>query len=99
MQHKKNQMSVGLMIQRCHRWRQKRKQYLDQARGMSDNVERERLLQMAEHYGRIVSSEQGKIDGSRDPKEKSANSCSAEPESNDDDDDDTFTDFMKQIKK
>jgi hypothetical protein len=57
MQNKKNQMSVGLMIQRCHKWRQKRKQYIDQARQNSDEIERERLLQMAEHYGRIVSSE------------------------------------------
>lgn len=59
-------MSVGLMIQRCHRWRQKRKQYMDQARQTSDEIERERLLQMAEHYGRIVSDEQGKIDNTRD---------------------------------
>ena len=55
MQYKKNQMSVGLMIQRCHRWRQKRKQYLDAARQTPDEIERERLLQQAEHYGRIVN--------------------------------------------
>ena len=66
MQNKKNQTSnVGQMIQRCHKWRQKRKQYIDQARQTSDEVERERLLQAAEHYGRIVNAEQGKIDSSR----------------------------------
>lgn len=70
MQNKKNQSSVGLMIQRCHKWRQKRKQYMDQARQTTDEVERERLMQAAEHYGRIVSAEQGKIDSTRDPKDK-----------------------------
>ncbi len=70
MQNKKNQSSVGQMIQRCHKWRQKRKQYMDQARQTSDVIERERLMQAAEHYGRIVSAEQGKIDSTRDPKEK-----------------------------
>ena len=71
MQNKKNQSSVGLMIQRCHKWRQKRKQYMDLARQTSDEVERERLMQTAEHYGRIVNEEQGKIDSTRDPKDKS----------------------------
>lgn len=70
MQNKKNQSSVGMMIQRCHKWRQKRKQYIDQARTTTDEIERERLLQAAEHYGRIVNAEQGKIDSSRDPKDK-----------------------------
>lgn len=70
MQNKKNQSSVGLMIQRCHKWRQKRKQYIDQARQTADEIERERLLQTAEHYGRIVNAEQGKIDSTRDPKDK-----------------------------
>ena len=66
MQNKKNQTSnVGQMIQRCHKWRQKRKQYIDLARQTSDEVERERLLQAAEHYGRIVNAEQDKIDSSR----------------------------------
>jgi hypothetical protein len=60
------------MIQRCHKWRQKRKQYIDQARQTSDEIERERLLQTAEHYCRMVNSEQGKIDSTRDPKEKAA---------------------------
>ena len=96
MQYKKNQMSVGLMIQRCHRWRQKRKQYLDQARQTSDEIERERMLQMAEHYGRIVSDEQGKIDNTRDPKDKYVN---VHEEDDKDDDDDAFPDFMTQIKK
>lgn len=70
MQSKKNQSSVGLMIQRCHKWRQKRKQYIDQARQTADEIERERLLQAAEHYGRIVAAEQGKIDSTRTPADK-----------------------------
>lgn len=70
MQNKKNQTSVGMMIQRCHKWRQKRKQYMDQARQVQDEIERERLLQCAEHYGRIVNEEQSKIDSVRDPKDK-----------------------------
>lgn len=76
MQNRKNQNSsrnispIAIMIQRCHKWRQKRKQYLDQARNATDEIERERLLQAAEHYGRIVNEEQGKIDSSREPKEK-----------------------------
>ncbi len=70
MQNKKNQSSVGMMIQRCHKWRQKRKQYMDLARQTADEIERERLMQAAEHYGRIVSAEQGKIDSTRDPKDK-----------------------------
>jgi len=71
MQNKKNQTSVGQMIQRCHKWRQKRKQIMDLARQTTDEVERERLLQTAEHYGRIVNEEQIKIDSMRDPKDKS----------------------------
>ena len=70
MQNKKNQTSVGQMIQRCHKWRQKRKQYMDLARQTTDEIERERLLQTAEHYGRIVNEEQIKIDSQRDPKDK-----------------------------
>ena len=72
MQNKKNQTSVGQMIQRCHKWRQKRKQYIDLARQTSDEIERERLLQTAEHYGRIVNEEQIKIDSQRDPKDKTS---------------------------
>ena len=71
MQNKKNQTSVGQMIQRCHKWRQKRKQLIDMARQTIDEIERERLLQTAEHYGRIVNEEQIKIDSQRDPKDKS----------------------------
>ena len=70
MANKKNQTPVGQMIQRCHKWRQKRKQYIDQARQTSDEVERERLLQAAEHYCRIANEEQIKIDSQRDPKDK-----------------------------
>ena len=46
-QSARNQSSVGMMIQRCHKWRQKRKQYMDQARIATDEIERERLLQAA----------------------------------------------------
>ena len=70
MQNKKNQSSVGQMIQRCHKGRQKRKQYIDLARQTSDEIERERLLQAAEHYGRIVAAEQGKIDSTRTPADR-----------------------------
>ena len=70
MANKKNQTAVGQMIQRCHKWRQKRKQFIDQARQISDEVERERLLQAAEHYCRIANEEQSKIDSQRDPKDK-----------------------------
>ena len=72
MQNKKNQSNVGQMIHRCHKWRQKRKQLIDQARQTADEIDRERLLQTAEHYGRMVNTEQGKIDSTRDPKEKAA---------------------------
>jgi len=70
MQNKKNQTSVGQMIQRCHKWRQKRKQYIDLARQTNDEIERERLLQTAEHFCRIANEEQSKIDSQRDPKDK-----------------------------
>jgi hypothetical protein len=97
MQKKSNQMSVGLMIQRCHKWRQKRKQYMDQARQVQDSIERERLLQMAEHYGRIVSGEQGKIDNTRDPKEK-APVVEVEACENSDEDDAGFPEFIPNLK-
>ena len=57
MQNKKNQSNVGQMIQRCHKWRQKRKQYIDQARQTADEIERERLLQTAEHRLRHKSNQ------------------------------------------
>ncbi len=98
MQNKKNQSSVGLMIQRCHKWRQKRKQYMDQARQTADEIERERLMQAAEHYGRIVNAEQGKIDSTRDPKDKTGiPEESTEPVDTidaPDDDDVSFPDFI-----
>lgn len=84
------------MIQRCHKWRQKRKQYMDQARQTPDEIERERLMQAAEHYGRIVSAEQGKIDSTRDPKEK--NQPITEPADTSDDDDASFPDFITDLK-
>lgn len=66
----RNQSPVIAMIQRCHKWRMKRKQYMDQARLATDEIERERLLQSAEHYGRIVNEEQAKIDSTRAPGDK-----------------------------
>ncbi len=81
-----------MMIQRCHKWRQKRKQYIDQARQASDEIERERLLQLAEHYGRIVSDEQGKIDNTRDPRDR-APATDETP----DEDDDNFSDFKNSL--
>ena len=107
MQNKKNQSAVSQMIQRCHKWRQKRKQYIDQARQVSDEIERERLLQAAEHYGRIVSAEQEKIDGVRDPKDKtvqemenvgSENAENAENTDSADDEDPGFPDFITNLK-
>jgi len=98
MQQKKNQMSVGLMIQRCHRWRQKRKQYMDAARQTPDEIERERLFQMAEHYGRIVAEEQGKIDSTRDPRDKTPNMPMDNDTSDDDDDDNVYPDFLAGLK-
>ena len=99
MQNKKNQTSVGQMIQRCHKWRQKRKQYIDQARQTTDEIERERLLQTAEHYGRIVAAEQGKIDSTRGPGEKQAAAAPApDADANSDEDDAPFPDFLSSIK-
>ncbi len=105
MQNKKNQSSVGLMIQRCHKWRQKRKQYMDQARQTSDEIERERLMQAAEHYGRIVNAEQGKIDSTRDPRDKTpvvdttdVNSDNAETNESTDEDDTVFPEFITGAK-
>ncbi len=101
MQNKKNQSSVGQMIQRCHKWRQKRKQYIDQARQTPDEIERERLLQTAEHYGRMVNAEQGKIDSTRDPKEKAAAEAAvAETTDNGDSADEeesAFPDFITKL--
>ena len=97
----RNQSAVGMMIQRCHKWRMKRKQYLDQARQATDEIARERLLQAAEHYGRIVNEEQGKIDSSRDPREKSptpdSNTNTVEPEDNSDDEENNFPMFLTNL--
>ncbi len=103
MQNKKNQSSVGLMIQRCHKWRQKRKQYMDQARQTSDEIERERLMQAAEHYGRIISTEQGKIDSTRDVRDKSGSGdvipdAAEQIDGTDTDDDISFPDFITNEK-
>ncbi|MCL2629887.1 MAG: DUF4167 domain-containing protein [Alphaproteobacteria bacterium] len=70
--------NIGLMIQRCHKWRQHRKKYLDLARGANDKIERERLFQMAEHYGRMINDEQGKIDVSRGDNSKELESLRRE---------------------
>ena len=94
MQNKKNQSNVGQMIQRCHKWRQKRKQYIDQARQTADEIERERLLQTAEHYGRMVNTEQGKIDSTRDPKEKAV---AAEEAESAEEEESPFPDFITNL--
>lgn len=105
MQNKKNQTSVGQMIQRCHKWRQKRKQYIDLARQTTDEIERERLLQTAEHYGRIVNEEQIKIDSQRDPKDKTSapeeiqeSAENAEGSESTDDEEMGFPDFIANLK-
>jgi len=98
MQNKKNQTSnVGQMIQRCHKRRQKRKQYIDQARQTSDEIERERLLQAAEHYGRIVNAEQEKIDSSRGTNDKIPD---IQPENveNSDEEEIPLPDFIENLK-
>ncbi len=92
------------MIQRCHKWRQKRKQYMDQARQTSDEIERERLMQAAEHYGRIVNAEQGKIDSTRVPGDKTSvveeiqNDSTNSDTTSVDDDETTFPDFITDMK-
>lgn len=100
---KKQQSNVGMMIQRCHKWRQKRKQYIDMARQTNDEVERERLLQAAEHYCRIVNEEQGKIDSMRDPKDKNpaieeAATDGAEATDSNEEEDLGFPDFIQNLK-
>ena len=105
MANKKNQTAVGQMIQRCHKWRQKRKQYIDQARQTSDEIERERLLQLAEHYCRMVNEEQIKIDSQRDPKDKitsaemaDENADSSDAKETDEDEEMGFPDFITNLK-
>jgi hypothetical protein len=103
----RNQSSVGMMIQRCHKWRMKRKQYMDQARLATDEIERERLLQSAEHYGRIVNEEQAKIDSSRAPGDKTPISDippavengvqPANPENSDTDEEQIFPTFLTSL--
>ncbi len=105
MANKKNQTPVGQMIQRCHKWRQKRKQYIDQARQTSDEIERERLLQAAEHYCRIANEEQMKIDSMRDPKDKTIeqeeaaeNSENSETSDSVEEEEMGFPDFIANLK-
>ena len=98
MPNKKNQTAVGMMIQRCHKWRQKRKQYMDQARQATDEIERERLLQAAEHYGRIVNEEQTKIDSTRDPKDKTpVEATPVDTNDSNDDDENPFPEFLTNL--
>lgn len=88
------------MIQRCHKWRQRRKQFMDQARQCQDDIERERLLQAAEHYGRIVNAEQDRIDTIRDPKERAAVAAAvaqATPEAGEEEEP-GFPDFITNLK-
>ena len=101
MPAKRNQSSsIGQMIQRCHRWRQRRKQYMDQARQCQDEIERERLMQAAEHYGRIVNAEQERIDNIRDPRERAAAAAAVREatESKDEEEDVPFPDFITNLK-
>jgi hypothetical protein len=103
MANKKNQTAVGQMIQRCHKWRQKRKQYIDQARQTVDEVERERLLQAAEHYCRIANEEQIKIDSLRDPKDKvqvpeETPENSDQSDSSEEEEEIVFPDFITNLK-
>jgi len=102
MANKKNQTALGQMIQRCHKWRQKRKQYIDQARQTGDEIERERLLQAAEHYCRIANEEQIKIDSQRDPKDKTQVSEeiteTSEQTDSGDDEEMGFPDFIANLK-
>lgn len=104
MANKKNQTPVGQMIQRCHKWRQKRKQYIDLVRQTNDEIERERLLQTAEHYCRIANEEQSKIDSQRDPKDKSViqeeiNDATENSEQNDSGEDEEigFPEFITNV--
>ena len=106
MSKNKNQnAAVSQMIQRCHKWRQKRKQYIDQARQNNDSVERERLLQMAEHFCRIANEEQLKIDSQRDPKDKTTindeiaeSSENSETSDSSEDEEIGFPDFITNLK-
>lgn len=99
MQNKKNQTAgVGQMIQRCHKWRQKRKQYIDQARQTTDEIERERLLQAAEHYGRIVNAEQEKIDSSRGGTGEKLPDTPVENTENNDEEEIPLPEFIENLK-
>lgn len=101
MQYKKNQASVGMMIQRCHKWRQKRKQCLDNARTAGDIVDRERLLQSGEHYARIISNEQCKIDSSKTDSARDVKGKNPKQNietSNEEEEDSDFPDFITNTK-
>ena len=67
---------------------------MDQARQTTDEIERERLLQTAEHYGRIVAAEQGKIDSTRAP----GTPAPAIEETTTDEEETPFPDFITDIK-
>ena len=72
---------------------------MDQARQATDEIERERLLQAAEHYGRIVNEEQSKIDSTRDPKDKTPVDVPSPDESNDttEEEENPFPEFLTNI--
>lgn len=72
---------------------------MDLARQALDEVERERLMQTAEHYGRIVNIEQEKIDSCRDSKEK-VQQIEEMPESSELDNEESppFPDFIANLK-
>lgn len=75
---------------------------MDLARQTADEVERERLMQTAEHYGRIVNAEQGKIDSTRDPKDKTSiveeQTDAVETIDSSEEEDMTFPDFITNEK-
>lgn len=72
---------------------------MDQARQATDEIERERLLQAAEHYGRIVNEEQGKIDSTRDPKDKTPADVPTTEESTDttEEEENPFPEFLTNL--
>lgn len=72
---------------------------MDQARQATDEIERERLLQAAEHYGRIVNEEQSKIDSTRDPKDKTPVDVPTTEESTDttEEEENPFPEFLTNL--
>jgi len=102
MQKQKISSTMNQMIQRCHKWRQKRKQLIDLARQQTDEIERERLLQAAEHYGRIVAETQLQIDSQRDPKDTTESAVNVVSETENiestDEEDTELPEFITDLK-